>query len=164
MHDCASDTLSTFPTMMIPVKLSRLRSTKTLRESAIRQTKTTMSRFSQRLFDSKKSSQIKNCSCLPAGTQWHPPLWIYWRTNSGVLTATLSWCTAAFLLLPSPPNQSCDYTDDSWYHSYKIRAPSSRSLFLILFSFSFLSVCSSCPVSLPVFLIYLKGVSASFFS
>lgn len=54
MHDCTSDYLINFPPFMIPVKSSRLGSTKTLRESEIRQTKTPMSRFSQRLFDSKQ--------------------------------------------------------------------------------------------------------------
>lgn len=74
---------------------------------------------------------------LPAGTRRYPPLWIYWRRNSGVLTATQSWCTAACLLLPSPPTWSCDCRDDSWHHSYKIRALGCRGLFILWFSYLF---------------------------
>lgn len=112
---------------------------------------------------------------LPAGTRRYPPLWIYWRRNSAVLTAAQSWCTAACLLLPSPPTWSCDCRDNSWHHSYKIRALGCRGLFILWFSYLFLnsfdSQLYSCPcfsvslfLCLPVLVSHSLSVSEGSFS
>lgn len=92
---------------------------------------------------------------LPAGTRRYPPLWIYWRRNSAVLTAAQSWCTAACLLLPSPPTWSCDCRDNSWHHSYKIRALGCRGLFILWFSYLFLNSFDSQLYSCPCFAVSL---------
>lgn len=63
------------------------------------------------------SFRIKTLGCVitvPAGS-----VWIHWSRNSPDSDPELVHCC---LPPPSPPTRSCDCGDDSWHHSYKIRA------------------------------------------
>lgn len=98
-----------------------------------------------RVESAKCSTRNKTPGCVievPAGS-----VWIHWSRNSPDSDPELLHCC---LPPPSPPTWSCDCGDDSWHHSYKIRALGWRRRSSCAFILS-LTVCFAGSLSLSVF-------------